>query len=101
MKTIRSLLFALAGIFIAAQGLVACPVCYGGQEQPLAAGMNTAILVMLGITGFVLSSIVGVFLVLWRRAKRNGAALSDQLSVNEQGNLEEKNPKGVIEWNNF
>lgn len=101
MKTIRISLFALAGILIAAHGLVACPVCYGGPDQPLAAGMNTAIIVMLGITGFVLSSIVGVFLVLWRRARRNGAMLSDQLSVNEQGNLEEMNQKGVIEWNNF
>src|SRR5438132_293978 len=78
-----------------------CPVCYGAADSPMNAGMNTAILVMLGITGFVLASIVGCFFLLWRRAKRHQAILSPSLSVNEHGMLQEKNEKGVVEWNNF
>ena len=78
-----------------------CPACYGASDSPLTAGMNTAILVMIGIIGFVLSSIVGCFILLWRRAKRQQAMLSSNLSVNEHGMLQENKEKGVVEWNNF
>lgn len=95
-------IFVLSVIVVAGQEtLLACPSCYGAPDSPLTAGMNAAILVMLGITGFVLMSIVGCFLFLWRRAKRHQEMLSLHMSVNEHGNLEEKNDKGVMEWNNF
>lgn len=77
-----------------------CPACYGDPDSPMTAGMNSAILVMLGITGFVLVSIVACFFLLWKRAKRHQAALSERLSVNEDGLLHENNEKGVVEWNN-
>ena len=69
----------------------ACPSCYGAPDSPLTAGMNTAILVMLGITGIVLTAIVSCFFFLWRRARRHQAALSENLSINAYGHLEVQN----------
>ena len=80
--------------------MVACPSCYGAQDSLLTAGMNSAILVMLGITGFVLASIAGCFIFFWKRAKRHHAMLSEELFINGQGKLQENNEKGVVEWNN-
>ncbi len=81
--------------------LSACPSCYGAADSPMTAGMNTAIIVMLGITGAVLAMITGVFLMLWKRAKRLRAEMSNQTFVDDQGVLNTKIKKGVVEWNNF
>lgn len=88
----------LVGIAISAS---ACPVCYGANDSPMAAGMNTAILVMLGIIGFVLSMIVTFFLMILRRYKRQQSSLSNQTFIDERGNLKMKKEKGVVEWNNY
>ncbi len=82
----------IGGMFVSFYGsLSACPSCYGAPDSPLTAGMNSAILVMLGITGFVLASIVGCFFFLWRRSKRHQAVLSEHLFVNDNGTLEDTN----------
>lgn len=47
----------------------ACPVCAGDPSSPMTAGMNGAIGTLLVITGVVLSTFVGFFLFLWRRAR--------------------------------
>jgi hypothetical protein len=91
MRTAVRLIIAVSAIAIAQGTLRACPVCYGASDSPLTAGMDTAILVMLGITGFVLTAIVSCFFLLWRRAKRHQAALSESLSINEYGHLEVTN----------
>lgn len=80
---------------------VACPACYGDPNSPMTAGMNTAIIVMLGITGAVLMMIAASFFFLYRRAKKMNKTISDQMYVNEQGILKEKKGKGVVEWNNY
>ncbi len=92
------ILFLIVGICSSAS---ACPSCYGAADSPLTAGMDAAILVMLGITGVVLSMIVGVFLFLWRRAHRRSAEISNQTFVDDQGLLKTNKEKGVVEWNNF
>lgn len=84
-----------------AHSLYACPSCYGASDSPMAAGMNTAILVMLGITGFVLVTISTAFFLLWRRYKRLQNTLSNEMYINEKGILQMKNEKGVVEWNNI
>jgi hypothetical protein len=94
-------LFTIVLVSIVPGVLPACPSCYGAADSPMTAGMNTAILVMLGIIGFVLGVIVSAFLFLWRRAKRVQAEFSDSTYVDEQGHLKSKNEKGVVEWNNF
>jgi hypothetical protein len=101
MKTAMRWLALPALLLIMRSTLAACPVCYGASDSPLTAGMNAAILVMLGIVGFVLSSIVGFFYLFWKRGKQQRSTLSEQFSVNQHGRLEESDKKGVVEWNNF
>jgi len=106
MKTFRIAARRLAVIVLAAlfsmhSAGIACPSCYGEAESPMTAGMNTAILVMLGIIGFVLSFIAAAFFLLWKRGRQNSLGLSDKIFVDEHGSLKSKNEKGVVEWNNF
>jgi len=79
----------------------ACPVCFGAQDSPMTAGMNMAILSMLGIVGFVLSGFVGFFLFVRRRYKRHQRMMSESAFVHEDGSLNVKNEKGVMEWNSI
>ena len=81
-------------------GLVACPSCYGAPDSPMTAGMNTAILVMLGITGAVLVLLAMSFFFLYRRARKMREGLSVDLFIDETGSLKAKQGKGVVEWNN-
>lgn len=64
-------LLAVVGIAPAA----ACPVCVGAKDAPMTAGLSAAILVMIGITGVVLTTISTFFLIIWRRYR--AAALSE------------------------
>jgi len=79
----------------------ACPVCFGAQDSPMTAGMNMAILSMLGIVGFVLSGFVGFFLFVRRRYKLHQKMISESTFVREDGSLNVKNEKGVMEWNSI
>src|SRR5258706_13389825 len=79
----------------------ACPVCYGANDSPMNAGMNTALMVMLGITGVVLGIISLFFVLLWRRHRRLRGQLSAQTYIDQQGVLRQNDEKGVMEWNNF
>ncbi len=97
-------LFCLTALLCCAtltQTSLACPSCYGAKDSPMTAGMNTAILVMLGITGVVLSFIVAFFLMMWKRYRNQQKLVSDHTFVNEEGVLQSKNEKGVAEWNIF
>src|SRR5258706_15774124 len=78
----------------------ACPVCYGANDSPMNAGMNTALMVMLGITGVVLAVISFFFVMLWRRHQRLRGQLSAQAYIDQQGVLRHNDEKGEMEWNN-
>ncbi|MBI1805828.1 MAG: hypothetical protein HYR76_02105 [Ignavibacteria bacterium] len=101
MKSCGRLAFGLILYMTFRLNTWACPVCFGANDSPMAAGMNTAILVMLGIIGFVLSMILTFFLIMWRRYKHEKSVLSDRTFIDDRGNLQMKNEKGVVEWNNF
>ncbi len=67
------MLVASAGLLLVAlapESVSACSVCAGDPASPMTAGMNGAITTLLAITGTVLSTFVGFFLFLWRRARR-------------------------------
>jgi hypothetical protein len=49
--------------------VLACPVCFGALEGPIADATNKAILVLLGITGAVLAGFASFFIYLIRRAR--------------------------------
>ena len=54
--------------------LLACSVCFGQSDSPMAKGMNMGILVMLGIIGSVLVGFATFFVYLIRRARLFDAA---------------------------
>jgi hypothetical protein len=70
----RTALFA-SSMLALPRAVLACPVCFGENDSPLAAAMNLGILAMLLITVGVLVSFASFFIVLMRRASlaANGA----------------------------
>ena len=52
---------------------LACPVCLGNSDAPMASATNTGILFMLGIVAVVLCGFASFFIHLIRRANRVAA----------------------------
>ena len=48
---------------------LACPVCFGQTDSPLASATNMGIIVMLGVVGSVLAGFAAFIVHLNRRAK--------------------------------
>jgi hypothetical protein len=63
----RSLLTAC--LLAAPRAALACPVCFGQNDSPLAKGVNMGIFMMLGIVGVVLAAFATFFVYLMRRAR--------------------------------
>lgn len=78
----------------------ACPVCYGANDATMNAGMDTALTLMLGTTGFVLAVISAFFVMVWRRSRRRNEKVSGRTFIDDHGVLRRNDEKGVIEWNN-
>ena len=49
--------------------VAACPVCYGEQEGGTTAGINAAVLLLLGFTGTVLAFFGALFIRIRRRIR--------------------------------
>jgi Na+-transporting NADH:ubiquinone oxidoreductase subunit NqrD len=54
----------------APRAALACPVCFGQNDSPLAVAMNQGILMMLGVVVLMLGAFASFFVVLIRRANR-------------------------------
>jgi hypothetical protein len=55
--------------FAAPGAAVACPVCFGQNDSPLAWAVNVAVFVMLGFVAAVLGAFATFFVYLSRRAR--------------------------------
>jgi len=71
--TMRRSMFTFA-MLMAPRVALACPVCFGQSDSPLAKAMNLGILAMLVVVAGVLASFASFFIYLSRRAR-----LADQL----------------------
>jgi len=49
--------------------LIPCAVCYGATDDPMASGMNNAVLFLLGVISFILLSIIGTIIHFYKRSK--------------------------------
>jgi Na+-transporting NADH:ubiquinone oxidoreductase subunit NqrD len=49
---------------------LACPVCFGNSDAPMAVATNTGIIFMLGVVVVMLSAFASFFIYLIRRANR-------------------------------
>jgi len=66
---------AIAGVCAAVPRLaLACPVCFGNSDAPMAIATNTGIFFMLGVVAVMLASFASFFIYLIRRANRLAAA---------------------------
>jgi len=64
----RRLLFTVLVLAVPRVAL-ACPVCFGQSDSPLAWGAKMGVFFMLGVTVSVLAAFAGFFIYLMRRAK--------------------------------
>ena len=75
LKVVRYIVaMVAAGVALAPEWVLACPVCFGALEGPLADGANKAVLALLGITISVLAAFATFFVYLVRRARAFDAA---------------------------
>ena len=49
---------------------MACPVCFGATDSPMAEGMNNGIFLLLGVIGMVQIGFVALFVSFRRRGKQ-------------------------------
>jgi hypothetical protein len=61
---------------LAPRAALACPVCFGQNDSPLASAMNMGIFAMLGVVGAVLVAFASFFIYLMRRASKAAEAES-------------------------
>ena len=66
MRKAAFTLIALAAPRIA----LACPVCFGNSDAPMAKAANLGILAMLGVVAVMLASFAAFFIYLNRRARQ-------------------------------
>jgi hypothetical protein len=72
-EPVRALLFRvfvfLWLVFAAPRVALACPVCFGQNDSPMAIAMNMGIIAMLIVVAGVLGAFASFFIYLMRRAK--------------------------------
>jgi hypothetical protein len=67
----RLLAIAVAAVTLGVpRAALACPVCFGNSDAPMAIATNTGIIFMLAIVGAVLCGFASFSIYLMRRAKR-------------------------------
>jgi hypothetical protein len=54
----------------APRAALACPVCFGASDSPLAKAINMGVIMMLGVVAVMLGSFGAFFIHLNRRAKQ-------------------------------
>jgi hypothetical protein len=64
--------------------VLACSVCFGQSDSPLAQGTNMAIFFMLGVTGIMLASFAGFFIYLIRRKRVFDDGVMDNVPGHER-----------------
>ena len=57
-------------LLAASRAALACPVCFGQSDSPMAAATNAGIWLMLGVVAIMLSAFAFFFVYLSRRMKR-------------------------------
>jgi len=68
----RKTLFTLAAV-AAPRAALACPVCFGNSDSPLAIATNMGIIAMLVVVAGMIGAFATFFIYLNRRAKRVAA----------------------------
>ncbi len=76
----------VAMVLAAPSVALACPVCFGASDSPLAVATNTGIIAMLGVVAVMLASFAAFFIYLNRRARlySDGVERPDEIGRSSQ-----------------
>jgi len=70
-RSVSLVLFAVTGLMLLPQEVLACPICFGGDpDSQIAQSMNWAVFTLLGVTSGVLSGFVGFIFHLIKRSRQ-------------------------------
>jgi hypothetical protein len=84
IRSARLVLVALIAMVLALpRAALACPVCFGASDAPMAIATNMGIIAMLVVVVGVLGAFASFFIYLMRRAR-----IAERLAVDENRNLE-------------
>lgn len=61
----------------------ACATCFGAKDAAATQGMNKAIMMMLGVTGGVMSGFISAIVTFKRRAKKYAESLARENKLEE------------------
>ena len=64
----KTLLFS-GSVLVLPRPALACAVCFGQSDAPMAQAMNMGIFLMLGVVAVILAGFAGFFIYLNRRAR--------------------------------
>lgn len=64
--------------------MIACSVCFGASDSPLAIGTNMGIFFMLGVTAFMLAAFATFFIYLIRRKRLFADDVMDSVPAHER-----------------
>lgn len=59
---------------------MACPVCFGGEDEIARGSLNAGIGILLGATALVLGAIARFIVVLARRSRRGAALVNHRVT---------------------
>ena len=93
-KTALRSILCILGSFALSREVGACSVCYGDPDSLLSKGLTMGVLVLVAITGLVLSSFAYFFYTLWRKerdfSKANSLETTKTSGTNTQPLAQEK-----------
>lgn len=88
----RSGLFTLL-MAAAPRAVLACPVCFGQSDSPLASAINMGVIMMLGVVAVMLGSFAAFFVYLNRRAKQVAGLNVPEVGRFTRNSLSSTNPQ--------
>jgi hypothetical protein len=88
---IRRAVLALTMMTVPRMAL-ACPVCFGQSDSPMAAAANMSIWVMLGVTGAVLAGFAAFIVTLAKRASEHRVSGVDSRRSYDRTGVAERTP---------
>ena len=100
MKLRITLVPLLLLLWMSTSALLACPMCFNADQGNTIKATNNAVVILLGITGFVLLTFAAFFIYLWKRSRKIREHISDDSFVDEEGTIHWKQNKGTFEWKN-
>jgi hypothetical protein len=80
-------------LLVAPRAALACPVCFGASDSPLAGAINIGVIMMLGVVAVVLGAFATFFVYLNRRARLFAEPAAPERGAYIRGSLSSTTPQ--------